>query len=318
MPGQKINRTCDNKFLEKVKNERIRLKDSQILNNYCAVQVNFGPDHTGHVHTQEAISFSVRGSSFSVGYHSEIRAIANCINKELESAGHNILGSPITFGTNDEVNLDDIKRFFRDNPGCRVIGYSDRQPCKEPSFINNPDQGCEKFLEAILPGEKHKIDYSFEYSKVPAQKQDGTLISGHFQYTYDNNALQKVFQEEGRLAATVDSTPKPKITYFKPKAILPVAETAQLPTDTATHSSSAADMGNRLEELAQIGSTIWGAANADLAMRETESPATFQTQTQAYPGATQASPSEGAKEHPIEVDSSDDELPKAKHHKPDS
>jgi len=42
MPGQKINRTCDNKFLEKVKNERIRLKDSQILNNYCAVQVNFG------------------------------------------------------------------------------------------------------------------------------------------------------------------------------------------------------------------------------------------------------------------------------------
>ncbi len=55
MPGQKINRNSNTEFVRKVKAERIRLTDSNNLNNYCAVQVIFKDGNT-----QDAIAFSVR------------------------------------------------------------------------------------------------------------------------------------------------------------------------------------------------------------------------------------------------------------------
>ena len=199
MPGQRIDRTSDNLFLEKVKIARVQKKD--LTGNFCAIQVDFG-----HNHTQEAISRNIPGG-FDVGFHSEVRAIAICINQELAREDTHVIGEKIVLGSDGDQIAKQVEIFFTKNPVCLVVGYSDRQPCKEPSFAaNKPYQGCEKFLQKILPGDRHKIDYSFPYKEE--RKQGG--YRPYTQYIYDNDAINTAFRKEQQTLQT-----GPKITYLK-------------------------------------------------------------------------------------------------------
>lgn len=307
MPGHKIDRNYHNSFLEKVKTKRIELKDSNNLNNYCAVQVNFGNNYI-----QNAVAFSVRPNSselFSVGNHSEVRAIARCIYQEITRDDTQVSKNGITSAflpdgfimSSGDALAQQVEIFFTNNPGCSVVGYSDRQPCKEPSFAaNKPYQGCEKFLQRILPGDQHKIDYSFPY----VEKQQQGKYGQYTQYVYDDREIQATFQQE------LQSSPKTGITYFTSKRKSSVFETASLPADAVTHASSSSVADG------PVSST--GEASSPLNRFENQETSRFfaQSDEQQFTNSRLSNTSLelGGKLPGIEtgVDSSDDEPPTSK------
>ena len=195
---------------------------------------------------------------FSVGNHSEVRAIAKCIHQEIIRDSNavnknNINLDILATGTGDAL-AKQVEAFFSNNPACSVVGYSDRQPCKAPSFaVNNLYQGCENFLQRILPEDQHKIDYSFEYRGTVSRSKDNREFT---KYEYNNQAIQAIFQQE-LLATRPKPAAKPRTTYFtlkpatlptEPATLSPVADQASLPTDTMARSSLAA-MGIHLSDL---------------------------------------------------------------------
>lgn len=226
MPGQLLDRQeaiQTNPFALMASKARTVRYD--LSGNYCAVQVDFGNGHT-----RKAVERSAATTNdSSVGVHSELIAIAKCINDELDSPSCQIVGNrdKIIFDET-KVFVNSARQFFLQHDEIKVIGYSDRQPCKASSdldYLSN-DIGCERFLEEILPGERHKIDYSFEYHEERCVRKSGNQVT---RYSYNNEQIKEVFRAE------IKEYKKPKVTYlpFSKKNVQAQASssTTNLPKD---------------------------------------------------------------------------------------